>query len=304
MKNRVIDAICCVFKLCGIPFLVREVLARNKVTILNYHDPEPNIFEAHLTYYSKHYNFIHIDNLYEVLRNGSFSNLPPKSLIITLDDGHKGNAALLPIIRKMGVPVVIYAVAGLVGSRKHFWFRAEGVPKKVIRQAKFLQNSQRIAMLEEQYGYIEKNEYPIGHSLSTEEIREFLLAGAIVGCHTMTHPLLPQCDNKVIIEEITASKILLSELLGYEVKHFAYPGGAWDAATYNAVKNADFATARTICPGFVTMSTDPLLLPNFGIADNASLNKAIVQASGIWSLLLYLKPNMRKELAGDYYVQG
>ena len=298
MKNRVVDAICLLLRLCGVPFFVRLTIAKNRVTILNYHDPEPDIFEAHLTYYSRHYNFIHIDKLHEVMREGNFATLPPRSMIITLDDGHKGNAKLLPIVRKLGVPVVIYAVAGLVGTPRHFWFKAEGVPQKELKKLKMCSDITRKQILEKDYNYRDEILYSNGHGLEVKDLVEFIKMGAVVGSHTVTHPILPRCETQVAITEIEQAKDQLEDILEYEVKHFAYPVGAWSVGIRQKVVDAGYLSARTIRPGLVSFDSDLYSLPCFGVSDTASLNKAILQSCGFWTVMKCLKPGVRRALNG------
>ena len=54
-----------IFKFSGLPFLIRQVSYRNKVAIIFYHDPKPEIFKRHIEYLSKHHYFIYLDKLVE-----------------------------------------------------------------------------------------------------------------------------------------------------------------------------------------------------------------------------------------------
>lgn len=50
--------------------------------------------------------------------------------------------------------------------------------------------------------------------------------GHEVAAHTLTHPLLPSVvDDDEIVRQVEEDRLLLSELVGYEVVGFAYPGG-------------------------------------------------------------------------------
>ena len=50
-------------------------------------------------------------------------------------------------------------------------------------------------------------------------------AGFEVASHTRTHPMLTQCSPARIAEETIGDYLRLSELVGYPVRGFAYPGG-------------------------------------------------------------------------------
>ena len=46
-----------------------------------------------------------------------------------------------------------------------------------------------------------------------------------VAAHTLTHPMLPTLGEADIIRQVEEDRLKLSELCGYEVVGFAYPGG-------------------------------------------------------------------------------
>ncbi len=50
-------------------------------------------------------------------------------------------------------------------------------------------------------------------------------AGHEVAAHTLTHPFLPDTEEKEIIRQVEEDRVKLSELCDYEVLGMAYPGG-------------------------------------------------------------------------------
>lgn len=50
-------------------------------------------------------------------------------------------------------------------------------------------------------------------------------AGHEVAGHTLTHPFLPKTEEGEIIRQVEEDRLRLSEICGYEVVGFAYPGG-------------------------------------------------------------------------------
>lgn len=66
---------------------------------------------------------------------------------------------------------------------------------------------------------------PVRHDkIAPGEVRR-VYEGFEVASHTQTHPLLTQCPPARIIEETVGDYLKLSELVGYPVRGFAYPGG-------------------------------------------------------------------------------
>lgn len=282
--SRLSDALCWMCIGLGLPYIVREFFACRRVTVLNYHDPSAASFASHLSFFSKHYNFISADQLAEALQRRNFSSLPPKALLITMDDGHAGNYALLESIEKFKVPVLIYAVAGVVGTRRHFWFKAPQLTRTDVSRLKSLLNAERLSSLFQSCRFANEQEQSDRHALSIEELRALQSAGVSIGSHTLTHPQLTRCGQEAVRAELNESRTALEANFG-PVRHFAYPSGDWNVSVKAAVAAAGYSTARTIEPGFVNPYSDPLCLPNFGISDSASLPKAILQATGIWSFI-------------------
>lgn len=279
------EIICLFLRMTGIPWLFREFHARRKVTIINYHDPAPDVFEKHIRLFSRLYSFIHIDDVVAALEEKDFGKLPPKPLLVTLDDGHKGNAKLFEIIKKYNIPTVLYATAGVVNSNRHFWFKVDGLTPVDTLYLKTLDDKQRRQLLSEKYNHTDDKEYSEPHALSALELQMLNNAGVTIGSHTMFHPEVSKCSDEIGMHECCKSKEVLANIADCEIKHFAYPSGSYDTRSKEWLQKAGYKTARTIRPGRVTKKTNVFELPNFGISDDASVSKAIVQASGLWDML-------------------
>lgn len=276
------EFVCLGLRLTGVPWFMREIYARHKVTIVNYHDPAPNVFERHMAFFARVYSFISIDRLAQALEDKDFPDLPPKPMVVTIDDGHIGNARLFKTIRKYRVPAVIYAVAGVVNTNRGFWFDRLPHGGDAMRRLKGLPDVERRSVLQQDYGHTDEREYENPAALSAEQLREFIQIGGAVGSHTVFHPLLDRCSNETGMHEVKASRELLESMLGHPVVHFAHPEGAQDARTRRWLQESGYRTARTIEIGRVLPYTDPLHLPNFGVSDDAGMSKAVVQACGLW----------------------
>jgi len=280
------------FRITGLPWMLREYINRQKVTIVNYHNPQAERFAHHLEYFLKHYSIISLDTIVDAHQSGSWKNLPEKPLVITLDDGCRDNSNLLKIVRKHRIPLVIYVVAGAVGTNRKFWFNMVPRTFQNIKHLESVSNRERKQILEHTYSHTDEKEYPQGDGLTIEALRAFADNGVTIGSHTLSHPVLTRCDPGDLAQELSESRTSLSDLTGQDIRHFAYPVGYWNQAVKAAVAQAGYNTARTIDFGFVTSDSDLLSLPNLAISDDAGLNKAVVQASGIWD---YLKRNKIKK---------
>jgi peptidoglycan/xylan/chitin deacetylase (PgdA/CDA1 family) len=88
------------------------------------------------------------------------------------------------------------------------------------------------------------------HHLSWDEIRELDAEGMEIGCHTLTHLILPKLkSDEQLRREIVAAKDMIEARIGHPVTSLAYPFGQYDERVVAAAHEAGFATARSTWPG-------------------------------------------------------
>ncbi len=267
----------------GFGWFMRCVYARRRVTILLYHDPKPERFARHLAYLTQHYHVVSYPDMAAALAAGDTGLLPPRALVITMDDGHRGNAALGRHCAAFGVRPMLFVCSGIVATARQFWWQSDAARKLGIARLKSLPDAQRRAELAAE-GWHETQEHPERSALSREELQS-LRAVMDIGAHTRFHPILPQADADGARAEIAGCKADLEALLGEEVRHFAYPNGDYGPREAALVREAGYATARTTQTGFNTAATDPYRLKILPSPDDASLWWLRAQLSGLPGLL-------------------
>lgn len=82
-----------------------------------------------------------------------------------------------------------------------------------------------------------------------EHIKRLADDGHEIGSHTMTHPLLPQCNDSELEFELFESKNILEHRVNKTIDSFCYPNGDHDQRTINAVQKAGYQRAITTCWG-------------------------------------------------------
>ena len=270
----------------GILLLLRHLCLKHRVTIIYYHNPTPVVLEEHLKYVSPRYNIITVNTLLGAIRSKTWAELPPRSLVITLDDGHKGNFDLLLVFRKFKVVPTIYLCSQIVTTCRQFWW------KKVdgnVDHYKRLSNRERLHKLRKTYGFQLEKEYPKDQrqALSRTEIVE-MIGNFGFGSHTCFHPILTTCSDEECDNEIRQSKGEVTSISGQECKHFCYPNGSFSERESLYVKKAGYESARTCDVGWNSVNTDPYRLKAFGVADDASVNWLAAQVSGIACFLKHV----------------
>ena len=285
LKTRMRALIFKILRLSGLPFLLRELLQRNRVTIVMFHDPAPEQAERAFLYLKKHYRLIGLNTFLEARSSGSLKNLPKKSLVITLDDGHIRNCDLLPILKKHQIPVTIFLCAGLVNTRRHFWFLEQfsGMDKEQLKQ---MPNNQRLEILANA-GFQQDREYENAQALTKAQIME-MKDQVDFQSHTSFHPCLHTCSDAEAHSEIFQSKKTLEQEFGLPINALAYPNGDYSQRDIELIKEAGYACAISVDFGFNSIHTDPYRLKRLSIDDTDNPDTVAVKASGLWTLLLGL----------------
>jgi peptidoglycan/xylan/chitin deacetylase (PgdA/CDA1 family) len=280
----------------GAPWLLRRTHRRGCAAILLYHDPAPAVLDAHLAWLRTHgFVFTTLDAVVDAIARRDTSSLPEGALVVTFDDGHRGNYTLLPVLRHHGVVPTIYLCTQVVATERHFWFQ------HLLRAAEpymRLRNDARLEALRRDWGFEPERVYPQREALSAREIEE-MAPFVDFEAHTRFHPVLTQCGDDEAFEEIAASKRELEERLGRACRHFSYPNGDYLEREVELTRRAGFASARTLDLGWARADTDPLRLPCFGITDDASVPMLEAQLSGIPG---YLRRRLQGQRGGRWPV--
>lgn len=273
----------------GITLLLRNTLAKRKVTIILYHNPTVDVLDSHLKYLSKLYHFIALDVLVQAIRTRNWSSVPPRSMVLTIDDGHKGNYDLVNVFRKYDIRPTIYVCTQLVNTDRHFWWQLGGLDPRPLKK---LPNDERLKYLSDNYQYTPVKEYPheTRQALNHEEMDKMKFAIDFQS-HSRFHPMLTSCGYDESAMEINQSKKELEALLDSKCDHFSFPNGDYTERELNFAKQAGYLSCRTTDLGWNDINANPYRLKAMGITDDASVNILSLQACGIPA---YLKGIFRR----------
>jgi peptidoglycan/xylan/chitin deacetylase (PgdA/CDA1 family) len=254
----------------GIVRAVRLLLWRNRVLILVYHDPKPEVINSHLAYLRKIAEPISLSDLY------CRSNGRPR-VVITIDDGHVGNRELIEVFRAHHVRPTIFLCSRIVGARRQFWWLHSKAVAERVEQFKRLGNTERLSKLAE-LGFRQDAEVDVPAALSTQDI-ERMKAFVDFQSHGRFHPILTRCDDEECEIEITQSRREIEQLVARDCLHFAFPNGDYGEREIAILRSAGYRTARTLDVGWNDVHNDPLRLKAVAISDDSSCAWFAVQVS-------------------------
>jgi peptidoglycan/xylan/chitin deacetylase (PgdA/CDA1 family) len=189
----------------------------------------PKEFQKQMSYLSeKKYNVISLKKLFECL---TLKNIPPKTVVLTFDDGYEDNYFnAFPILKKYNFPATIFLATAFIG-------------KKIPNSA----------------------EIPL-NALNWDQIKEMHNSGLIdFEPHTVHHPRLPLIPLEEAEKEILESKTIIEEKLNKKCKFFAYPHGSYNSQIQEILKKNNFWAALILGEGLVSPKDDPFCLKRVSI---------------------------------------
>lgn len=216
----------------------------------------PAQFDSELRFIARHYHVINFKMLREHLKKDG--KLPPRSLIITFDDGYIDNYEVAyPILKKHGLTAVMFATAGFMNVRRLFWWdrlayvvktakrpsaaieepihlaidldsfaTRQAAARHLINSVKTLPENDKellIRRLAENLG-VEIDESGFAMTMGWSQLREMSAAGIEIGAHSVNHPIFSNIDHGQLANEISQSKRIIEKELGEEVVTFGAPG--------------------------------------------------------------------------------
>jgi peptidoglycan/xylan/chitin deacetylase (PgdA/CDA1 family) len=148
----------------------------------------------------------------EGLRRGRW---PSRSILVTIDDGYVSTLEVAaPLLRRHRVPAVLFALPGLLGGTTA-WM--PDLPPEPL--------------------------------LSAEQLRELRGFGIEIGAHGLDHRLLPGLAPEELRRQVAGARDGVAAVTGAPPRAFAYPEGAIDDATLEAVREAGYEVAFSVHRG-------------------------------------------------------
>jgi len=266
---------------------------------------KPDHFAQHMDIVRRTCVPMPLEDLVDAVISGT---LPRRSVAVTFDDGYVDNLTrAYPLLQAAGVPATVFVASGWVDSEREFWWDelerillvGEDAPRELElhidgreygwvtetleqrceahRSLHRLLSAQRTEERERAVDQIRiwATLPPIGRvgyrTLASEELARLSESGLVrIGGHTVTHPVLSLLSVQDQRREIIEGRSALEQILGRQVRTFAYPYGSavdWTDATADIVRDVGFHGAVTTVPGSIESGDDPYRLRRWAVGD-------------------------------------
>lgn len=294
--------------------LMYHGVSRSVLSPFCWHQLPVDAFRRQLTWVREHYNVLPLSEAIASLGDGA---LPDLAASITFDDGFRNNLTrALPVLEELGLPATIFLPTGVVGTSDALWpdrlyltvanakARAldaaaiglgplplgskgdkEAAIQRCLRELKQRPTAEVAAFLDDTEAALgapaDTGEFAL---VSWEQAAELSASPLIeLAAHTETHPILAQCDDARVEQEIRGSHAALERRLGVRPTVFAYPNGRlvdFDERARRAVASCDVRWAVSTENGLASEASDPLALPRMCIGSDLSFDRFRLLVSG------------------------
>lgn len=209
---------------------------------------------------------------------------PPRSVLVTFDDGYRNNALVVqPIMQQRSLPWILFTTTELLDEPgRPLWAAAlraaclftSEMRVRLLGQEWELGNERaRLGVYRQVVARLAASPSPAGlkavrawaferyacapgeyaerfcSMLSADELRGLAASPLVeIGCHTRTHPFLTGVSDDILLREIDGSAAALSELLGLRIRMFAYPQGSYGQREVTRVMAAGFDCGFALIP--------------------------------------------------------
>ncbi len=229
----------------------------------------PRFLREQLAYLTRHYEVIALRTLVDCIETGRHP--PPRSVVLTFDDGFRDNVEqAAPILEEFGVPATIFVVTQSLTDGRLPWSQRLGFlfqhteahevqhellgPEPValmgdaerrraytrlMPQLMPLERVPRDAVIDELAAALEV-EPPVDRMMTWEHARDLTARGHEIGSHTFSHALLGHVPAPESKWELDRAMFDLEEHLGLTRPSFCFPAGSTTPALPTLVRELGY----------------------------------------------------------------
>lgn len=230
--------------------------------------------------------------------------------VVTFDDGYRDvYRYAYPLLKRMGVPAVIYLPTAFIGTKRRFnhdrlfhlvryakkerlkpYFSALPVPaiellEPILSEKKTLSAAlddfigvypsrvlvEVIEALEQELGGTPDLMPQQGDIMDWDDVRRMARDGFDFGAHTLGHTVLTLEPHEVVVREVLESKLAIEREVGCQVRDFAYCNGWYSDEIIQVLKDHGFRSGVTTEDVPNRIGGDPFALKRKVLWENFSV---------------------------------
>jgi peptidoglycan/xylan/chitin deacetylase (PgdA/CDA1 family) len=310
----------------GFLWLLAALRLRRRIVVLTYHRVLPKAaqansfssqaiivtpatFDLHMRFLRRHMHPISLSELERIIQSGDTPRVG--TCLVTFDDGWYDNLAYaLPILRRHGIPAVLFVATDYVGTDRCFWQerlarRLHGVRRLPAARALFANlgcpgvdymdeqeartairdlvtglKEQPAAVVDELFAELEAYSSDLATAgedrfLDWADLSTLISDGLFaIGSHGLSHTPLTQLSPDEVRRELAGSRSAIRAGLGIGVSSLAYPNGDASDEVASIARAEGYGVAFTTNRGLVTREHHPQLLPRVNIHEAAAPSRA------------------------------
>lgn len=280
-----------IFIMAGlVKFATKKALNTKCILSMYFHKPSKSEFEFCIQWLKKKgFRFLSLHDMEQIVKKEI--PFPKGAVLLTVDDGWQSNVTnVVEVANRYKVPVTIFVSTTPVEEGAYWWSYVQQAYKKGLirfskKELKKMPDETRLGVLKE----IKKKIFPGRDAMTVDQVKSIAASPYItIGSHTVTHPILINCNEMKVYEELKLSRQKLESWIGEEVAYFAYPNGDYSQREVQVLKTLNYRLAFSSQPQYLTpkLLKDNFTLPRFGFLEGASSAENICRMAGIWQPMM------------------
>ena len=265
----------------------KKAFEQDVITPIAFHNPSEKLFRKMAVWFQKKgFVFISTAQLLDILSGRAVC--PRGAIWLSLDDGWRDNLSnVIPIANKYHIPITIFICTGAVEEGAFWWRKVTQFPDLVppqFRDVDTLKKQPEEIRMQIIRHIDEAGVSPPREAMTVDEVKGISVITEIdLGAHTDTHPILPNCNEELIEDEIAESTRKLEEWTGKNITVFAYPNGSYDGRERQFLEAKGYKLAATTEERSAGVNSDPYFFPRHIVMDDGSFAENICHALGVWA---------------------
>ncbi|THU39356.1 polysaccharide deacetylase family protein [Niastella caeni] len=286
-----------IFIMAGlVKYATKRALNTKCILALYFHKPGKKEFEFCVRWLKKKgFTFLSPADVERIIKEEI--PFPRGGVLLTIDDGWQSNVTnVVEVANRYEVPVTIFVSTTPVEEGAYWWSyvqqaKRQGLIRFSKKDLKKMPEQNRLGILQEI-----KKKIVIGRdAMTVEQVKSVSTSPYVtIGSHTQTHPILINCPEKQVYEELKISRQKLESWTGKEVVYFAYPNGDFSRREVEKLSALNYRLAFSSQPKYLTpelLLKEGFTLPRFGFLEGASMAENICRITGVWQLIMFKLPH-------------